>query len=66
MKALLQSALDVALSVVRANPTVLEGLGAHLEGSSYCQLNSLPECAMHYIIDELPSCSPIIAAHPFY
>ncbi|KAF5751391.1 ATP-dependent zinc metalloprotease FTSH 7 chloroplastic-like [Tripterygium wilfordii] len=29
--ALLQSALDVALSVVRANPTVLEGLGAHLE-----------------------------------
>ncbi len=32
MKALLQSALDVALSVVRANPTVLEGLGAHLEG----------------------------------
>ena len=32
MKALLQSALDVALSVVRANPTVLEGLGAHLQG----------------------------------
>ncbi|XP_028056456.1 ATP-dependent zinc metalloprotease FTSH 7, chloroplastic-like [Camellia sinensis] len=31
VKALLQSALDVALSVVRANPTVLEGLGAHLE-----------------------------------
>nr|QKY65073.1 chloroplast ATP-dependent zinc metalloprotease FTSH7/9 [Passiflora biflora] len=28
---LLQSALDVALSVVRANLTVLEGLGAHLE-----------------------------------
>uniref|UniRef100_A0A2P2KZ20 ATP-dependent zinc metalloprotease FTSH 9ic-like n=1 Tax=Rhizophora mucronata TaxID=61149 RepID=A0A2P2KZ20_RHIMU len=33
VKALLQSALDVSLSVVRANPTVLEGLGAHLEGT---------------------------------
>ncbi|KAG6631284.1 hypothetical protein CIPAW_13G080800 [Carya illinoinensis] len=32
VKALLQSALDIALSVVRANPTVLEGLGAYLEG----------------------------------
>ncbi|OVA17662.1 Peptidase M41 [Macleaya cordata] len=31
VKALLQSALEVALSVVRANPSVLEGLGAHLE-----------------------------------
>ncbi|KAM6597321.1 hypothetical protein CsatA_007845 [Cannabis sativa] len=31
VKLLLQSALDVALSVVRANPTVLEGLGAQLE-----------------------------------
>ncbi|KAJ8747677.1 hypothetical protein K2173_013020 [Erythroxylum novogranatense] len=31
VKALLHSALDAALSVVRANPTVLEGLGAHLE-----------------------------------
>ncbi|KAG2673217.1 hypothetical protein I3843_13G067400 [Carya illinoinensis] len=31
VKALLQSALDIALSVVRANPTVLEGLGAYLE-----------------------------------
>ncbi|RZC79334.1 hypothetical protein C5167_003556 [Papaver somniferum] len=31
VKALLQSALEVALSVVRANPTVLEGLGAYLE-----------------------------------
>lgn len=35
MKALLQSALEVALSVVRANPTVLEGLGAQLEGTSW-------------------------------
>lgn len=32
VKQLLQSALEVALSVVRANPTVLEGLGAYLEG----------------------------------
>ncbi|CAN6442977.1 unnamed protein product [Victoria cruziana] len=31
VKVLLQSALDVALSVVRANPTVVEGLGAQLE-----------------------------------
>lgn len=31
VKSLLQSALDVALCVVRANPAVLEGLGAHLE-----------------------------------
>lgn len=31
VKLLLQSALEVALLVVRANPTVLEGLGAHLE-----------------------------------
>lgn len=29
---LLQSALAVALSIIRANPTVLEGLGAYLEG----------------------------------
>ncbi|KAB1210643.1 ATP-dependent zinc metalloprotease FTSH 9, chloroplastic [Morella rubra] len=34
VKVLLQSALDIALSVVRANPTVLEGLGAHLEALS--------------------------------
>lgn len=45
MKALLQSALDVALSVMRANPTVLEGLGAHLEGDFlflefYCMLRT--------------------------
>ena len=32
VRALLQSALEVALVVVRANPAVLEGLGAHLEG----------------------------------
>ncbi|KAM0953423.1 putative peptidase M41, AAA+ ATPase domain, ATPase, AAA-type, core, peptidase, FtsH [Dioscorea sansibarensis] len=31
VKALLQSALEVALSVVRANPNVLEELGAYLE-----------------------------------
>lgn len=33
VKALLQSALEVALSVIRANPAVLEGLGAYLEGN---------------------------------
>ncbi|KAF7816078.1 ATP-dependent zinc metalloprotease FTSH 9, chloroplastic isoform X1 [Senna tora] len=31
VKLLLQSSLDMALSIVRANPTVLEGLGAQLE-----------------------------------
>ncbi|XP_028771481.1 ATP-dependent zinc metalloprotease FTSH 9, chloroplastic isoform X1 [Neltuma alba] len=31
VKMLLQSSLDVALTIVRANPTVLEGLGAQLE-----------------------------------
>ncbi|XP_042428535.1 ATP-dependent zinc metalloprotease FTSH 7, chloroplastic-like [Zingiber officinale] len=31
VKSFLQSALEVALSVVRANPTVVEGLGAYLE-----------------------------------
>ncbi|KAH0747958.1 hypothetical protein KY290_027190 [Solanum tuberosum] len=34
VKALLQSALDIALCVVRANPKVLEGLGAQLEGQT--------------------------------
>ena len=29
VKSLLQSALAMALAVIRANPTVLEGLGAH-------------------------------------
>lgn len=32
---LLQSSLEVALSIVRANPTVLEGLGAQLEGNIF-------------------------------
>ncbi|XP_022949302.1 ATP-dependent zinc metalloprotease FTSH 9, chloroplastic-like [Cucurbita moschata] len=32
VKALLQSALEIALLVVHANSAVLEGLGAHLEG----------------------------------
>lgn len=32
VQVLLQSALDMALCVVRANPNVLEGLGAYLEG----------------------------------
>lgn len=41
VKALLQSALEVALCVVRANPTVLEGLGADLEGNKNCCLTCL-------------------------
>lgn len=33
--------MDVSLSIVRANPTVLEGLGAHLEGDcTFCILYS--------------------------
>lgn len=42
---MLQSALDVALSVVRANPTVLEGLGAHLEGDASLPLDFDNVCA---------------------
>ncbi|XP_042014189.1 ATP-dependent zinc metalloprotease FTSH 7, chloroplastic-like [Salvia splendens] len=41
--ALLQSALDVALSVVRANPTILEGLGAHLEENEKVEGEELQE-----------------------
>ncbi|XP_062171695.1 ATP-dependent zinc metalloprotease FTSH 7, chloroplastic-like [Alnus glutinosa] len=43
VKALLQSALEVALSVVRANPTVLEGLGAHLEEKEKVEGQELQE-----------------------
>ncbi|XP_051143522.1 ATP-dependent zinc metalloprotease FTSH 9, chloroplastic-like [Andrographis paniculata] len=43
VKMLLQSALDVALSVVRANPTVLEGLGAHLEENEKVEGEELQE-----------------------
>ncbi|GFZ19605.1 FTSH protease 7 [Actinidia rufa] len=43
VRALLQSALDVALSVVRANPTVLEGLGAHLEEKEKVEGEELQE-----------------------
>ncbi|BAF09498.1 aTP-dependent zinc metalloprotease FTSH 7, chloroplastic [Oryza sativa Japonica Group] len=43
VKALLQSALDVALSVVRANPTVLEGLGAYLEENEKVEGEELQE-----------------------
>ncbi|KAA8549370.1 hypothetical protein F0562_001054 [Nyssa sinensis] len=40
---LLQSALDAALCVVRANPTVLEGLGAHLEEKEKVEGEELQE-----------------------
>ncbi|KAF8018853.1 hypothetical protein BT93_H3673 [Corymbia citriodora subsp. variegata] len=43
VKALLQSAMDVALSVIRANPTVLEGLGAHLEEKEKVEGEDLQE-----------------------
>ncbi|XP_057953221.1 ATP-dependent zinc metalloprotease FTSH 9, chloroplastic-like isoform X1 [Malania oleifera] len=43
VKALLQSALDVALTVVRANPTVLEGLGSQLEEKEKVEGKELQE-----------------------
>ncbi|XP_027089756.1 ATP-dependent zinc metalloprotease FTSH 9, chloroplastic isoform X1 [Coffea arabica] len=43
VKTLLQSALEVALSVVRANPTVLEGLGAKLEEKEKVEGEELQE-----------------------
>ncbi|GFP96175.1 ATP-dependent zinc metalloprotease ftsh 7 chloroplastic [Phtheirospermum japonicum] len=43
VKVLLRSALDVALSVVRANSTVLEGLGAHLEENEKVEGEELQE-----------------------
>lgn len=43
VKILLQSALDVALCVVRANPSVLEGLGAHLEDKEKVEGEDLQE-----------------------
>ncbi|PKA52496.1 ATP-dependent zinc metalloprotease FTSH 7, chloroplastic [Apostasia shenzhenica] len=43
VKGLLQSALEVALSVVRANPTVLEGLGARLEEKEVVEGEELQE-----------------------
>lgn len=32
VRSLMQSALEMALLVIRSNPTALEGLGAQLEG----------------------------------
>lgn len=49
MKALLQSALEVALCVVRANPDVLEGLGACLEGN-YVSANFVSLSSSYLII----------------
>ncbi|KAL3334073.1 hypothetical protein AABB24_030707 [Solanum stoloniferum] len=43
VKALLQSALDIALCVVRANPKVLEGLGAQLEENEKVEGEQLQE-----------------------
>ncbi|XP_020224483.1 ATP-dependent zinc metalloprotease FTSH 9, chloroplastic [Cajanus cajan] len=43
VQTLLQSALSVALSIIRANPTVLEGLGAHLEEKEKVEGEELQE-----------------------
>lgn len=43
VKSLLQSALEVALSVIRANPAVLEGLGAYLEENEKVEGEELQE-----------------------
>ncbi|CAI0475569.1 unnamed protein product [Linum tenue] len=43
VKEMLQSAMEVALCVVRANPTVLEGLGAHLEEKEKVEGEELQE-----------------------
>ncbi|XP_048135805.1 ATP-dependent zinc metalloprotease FTSH 9, chloroplastic isoform X1 [Rhodamnia argentea] len=43
VKVLLKSAMDVALSVIRANPAVLEGLGAHLEEKEKVEGEDLQE-----------------------
>lgn len=43
VKTLLQSALEVALSVVRANPTALEGLGAQLQEKEKVEGEELQE-----------------------
>ncbi|KAJ3706618.1 hypothetical protein LUZ61_010323 [Rhynchospora tenuis] len=43
VKGMLQSALEVALSVIKANPTVLEGLGAYLEEKEKVEGEELQE-----------------------
>ncbi|CAI0392978.1 unnamed protein product [Linum tenue] len=43
VKEMLQSAMDVAICVIRANPTVLEGLGAHLEEKEKVEGEELQE-----------------------
>ncbi|CAN1167037.1 ATP-dependent zinc metalloprotease FTSH 9, chloroplastic, partial [Linum perenne] len=56
VKALLQSALDVALCVLRANPTLLEGLGAHLEENEKVEGEELQEWLKSVVApDELAS-----------
>lgn len=50
---MLQSALDVALCVVRANPTVVEGLGAHLEGNIMVLAVLISWYSVHYQVGGL-------------
>jgi len=40
VRSLIQSALEMALVVIRCNPTALEGLGAQLEG----------KCNVHFLL----------------
>lgn len=54
VKALLQSALEVALSVVRANPNVLEELGAYLEGCSMHSFILLLACKIIRFLSVCP------------
>ncbi|VAI59024.1 unnamed protein product [Triticum turgidum subsp. durum] len=52
VKALLQSALEVALSVIRANPAVLEGLGAYLEENEKVEGEELQEWLKSVVASE--------------
>jgi hypothetical protein len=54
VQTLLQSALAVALCIIRANPTVLEGLGAYLEGNY---------TLLFLMFGDLAECSLVIATH---
>ncbi|KAG0484154.1 hypothetical protein HPP92_012238 [Vanilla planifolia] len=69
VKSLLQTALEVALSVVHANPNVLEGLGAHLEDKEkvegeelqeWLKLVVAPDELRSRISDLLPFVAPVL------
>ena len=56
VRSLIQSALEVALLVIRSNPTVLEGLGSQLEGNCpvRCFMLKLQEKDRHDILIIMP------------